>query len=110
MVTCAQLFLASHQVETARETWWKNRSHAAPFYLATSRWRVGCSFLPMISLPHHPHLIPFPLGGGKPLTVAFFEGEKKMPEEIQRLDPSAKRSIPYKLLMATDKYYTVVAV
>lgn len=39
-------------------------------------------------------LIPFSLGGGKPLTAAFFEGEKKMPDEIQRVDRSAKRSIP----------------
>jgi hypothetical protein len=107
MVTCAQLFWASHQVETARETWWKNRSHAAPFYLALLLMIV-LSYCLWFSARIYP-LIPFPLGGGKPLTVAFFEGEKKMPEEIQRLDPSAKRSIPYKLLMATDKYFIVVS-
>jgi hypothetical protein len=54
-------------------------------------------------------LIPFSMGGGKPVTVAFLEGEKKMPDEIQKPSPSAKRSIPYKLLLATDKYFVVVA-
>ncbi len=42
-------------------------------------------------------------------TVAFLEGEKKMPNEIEKTDRSAKRSIPYKLLVATDKYYIVVS-
>ncbi|SRR6266571_5803255 len=53
-------------------------------------------------------LIPSSLGGGKPLTVAFFEGDKKMPEEIQR-QGSTRRSIPYKLVLSTDKYYVVLS-
>ncbi|HUM05852.1 MAG TPA: hypothetical protein VLT90_10360, partial [Terriglobales bacterium] len=38
-----------------------------------------------------------------------FEGEKKMPDEIQKVASSAKRSVPYKLLLATDKYFVVVS-
>ncbi len=32
-----------------------------------------------------------------------------MPDEIQKPDESAKRSVPYKLLLATDKSYVVVS-
>ena len=53
--------------------------------------------------------IPFSLGGGSPLVVAFIEGEKKMPDEIEKPDRSAKRSIPYKLLLATDRSYIVAS-
>jgi len=53
--------------------------------------------------------VPFSLGGGNPLTVAFLEGEKRMPDEIQKADRSAKRSVPYKLLLATDKSFVVVS-
>jgi hypothetical protein len=53
-------------------------------------------------------IIPSSLGGGKPLTVVFFEGDKKMPDEIQR-EGSTKRSIPYKLVLSTDKYYVVLS-
>jgi hypothetical protein len=54
-------------------------------------------------------LIPFSLGGGRPLTVVFIEGEKKMPDEIERANTSAKRSVPYKLLISTDRYYIVMS-
>ena len=43
------------------------------------------------------------------MSVVFVEGEKKIPDEIQKADPAAKRSIPYKLLLSTDKSYIVVA-
>jgi hypothetical protein len=32
-----------------------------------------------------------------------------MPEEIQKADRSAKTSVPYKLLLATDKSFIVVS-
>jgi hypothetical protein len=48
------------------------------------------------------------LGGGRPLTVVFFEGDKRMPDEIQR-EGLTKRSIPYKLVLSTDKYYVVLS-
>jgi hypothetical protein len=107
MVACTQLFWVSRQVDRERETWWRNRSHAAPFYLA-SLLMIVLGYSLWFSARIYP-LIPFSLGGGKPLTVAFFEGERKMPDEIQRPDPFAKRSIPYKLLLATDKYFVVMS-
>jgi len=97
----------SRQADTKKETWWMNRSHAAPFYLASLLMIVLCYVL-WFSVRIYP-LIPFSLGGGKPLTVAFIEGEKKMPDELQKTDRSAKRSVPYKLLLATDKSFVVVS-
>jgi hypothetical protein len=107
MVICAQMFWISRQADSNSETWWMNRSHAAPFYLASLLMIVLC-YVVWFSVRIYP-LIPFSLGGGKPLTVEFFEGDKKMPDEIQKTDRYAKRSIPYKLLLATDKYFVVVS-
>ena len=101
IVNFAGLFWTSRHAGTNKETWWMNRSNAAPFYLA---------FLLMILLGHTVwfsvriySLIPFSLGGGGPLTVVFIEVEKKMPDEIEKTDRSAKRSIPYKLLLSTER-------
>jgi hypothetical protein len=105
--TFAQLFWGSRRVVADKETWWTNRSHAAPYYL-TALFVLVLGYAVWFSVRIYP-LIPFSLGGGEPLTVAFFEGEKKMPDEIQKPVPSAKRSVPYKLLLATDKYYVVVS-
>lgn len=107
MVSCAQLFWMSRKAATEKETWWMNRSHAAPYYLALMLMIVLFYAL-WFSLRVYP-LIPFSWGGGKPLTVAFIEGEKKMPDEIQKADRFAKRSIPYELLLATDKSFVVVS-
>ena len=41
--------------------------------------------------------------------IAFFEGDRKMPDELKKRDPSDKRSLPYKLLMTTDRYYVVAS-
>jgi hypothetical protein len=97
----------SWRADTKRETWLINRSHAAPFYSALLL-TIVISYAVWFSGRIYP-LIPLSLGGGRPLTVVFIEGEKKMPDEIQKTDPAAKRSIPYKLLLSTDKYYVVVA-
>jgi len=83
-----------------------NRSHAAPVYLALLLMIVLC-YAVWFSARVYP-LIPFSLGGGKPLIVAFFEGEKKMPDEIQRAGQSSKRSVPYQLLLETDRSFVVV--
>jgi hypothetical protein len=107
MINCAQFFWISRQAETKRETWWINRSHAAPFYLAFL-FMIVMSYAVWFSVRIYP-LIPFSLGGGRPLTVAFIEGEKRMPDEIVRTSPSSKRSIPYKLLLSTDRCYVVVS-
>jgi hypothetical protein len=107
MVNCAQVCWMSRQVESTKETWWMNRSHAAPFYLA-SLLIIVLSYTLWFAVRIYP-LIPFSLGGGKPLTIAFVEGEKRMPDEIERAGPSGKRSVPYKLLLSTDKFYVVVS-
>lgn len=43
------------------------------------------------------------------MNVAFIEGDKKFPDEIKKPEQSARRSIPYKLLLTTDKYYVVLS-
>ncbi len=107
MVICAQMFWSSRQAGTDKESFFINRRDAAPFYLALLLMIV-ISYAVWFSVRIYP-LIPFSLGGGRPLTVEFFEGEKRMPDEIKRNDQSTKRSIPYKLLLATDKSYVVVS-
>ncbi len=102
-----QLFWASRRVSADRETWLRTRDHAAHFFLVTLLMTVLGNAL-WFGARVYP-LIPFSLGGGRPLTVVFFEGEKKMPEEIRRSSESAKRSVPYRLLLATDKYYVVLS-
>lgn len=103
----AQLLWLCHRVPTEKETWAINRTHAAPFYLSSMLVLVFVYSL-WFSLRVYP-LIPFSMGGGKPLTVIFFEGEKKMPDEILKSSPSAKRSVPYKLLLEEDKCFVVVS-
>lgn len=107
MVALSQLFWMSRQADPERETYWMNRRDAAPFYLASLMVTVLCYAL-WFSARIYP-LIPFSLGGGKPLTVVFFEGEKRMPEELRKADQSARRSAPYKLLFATDRYFVVLS-
>jgi hypothetical protein len=84
-----------------------NRTHAAPFYLAFL-FMIVVSYTVWFAARIYP-LIPYSFGGGRPLAIVFIEGEKKMPDEIKRADPSGKRSVPYKLLLSTDKYYVVVS-
>jgi len=68
---------------------------------------VVCWFTVWFSKNIYP-LIPYSWGGGKPLTVVFVPGEKKLPDML-KLDPSSKRTVPYKLLTTTDKYYVVLS-
>jgi hypothetical protein len=107
MMNFAGLFWMSRHAENNKETWWMNRSHAAPFYFASLVMTV-MSYAVWFSVRIYP-LIPFSLGGGRPITIVFIEGEKKMPDAIERSAPSTKRSIPYKLLLSTDKSYVVVS-
>jgi hypothetical protein len=103
---CARLFWRSRQLDDKKGTWLLNRT-AAPFYLVFLALLL-VSYSVWFSVRIYP-LIPFSLGGGRPLTIVFIEGEKKMPAEIQKTDSSAKRSIPYNLLLSTDKSYVVVS-
>jgi hypothetical protein len=107
MVSCAQIFWMSRHVNPNQETWWLNRSHASPFYLALL-FTIVMSYTVWFSVRIYP-LIPFSLGGGRPLTIVFIEGEKQMPDEIQRIGQSTKRSAPYKLLLSTDRYYVILS-
>lgn len=107
MTWIAQLFWISRKRDPEKETKWVNRTHAAPFYLAFLLVIV-IGYAVWFSIRIYP-LIPFSLGGGRPLTVVFIEGDKKMPDEIQRPDPASKRSIPYQLLLSTDHYYVVIS-
>jgi hypothetical protein len=107
MVNCAGLFWMSRRTETNKETWWMNRTQAAPFYFISLVMTI-ISYAVWFSVRIYP-LIPFSLGGGRPITIVFIEGEKKMPDEIERSAPSTKRSVPYKLLLSTDKSYVVVS-
>ena len=107
IVNCAQVFWISSHADPKQETWLINRGHAAPFYLALL-FMIVISYAVWFSVRIYP-LIPFSLGGGRPLTVVFIEGEKKMPDEIERANTSAKRSVPYKLLISTDRYYIVMS-
>jgi hypothetical protein len=106
-VGCAQLAWMSLRADVASKSPWVNRTHAAPFY-------AGCLFIIVLGYTIwfaariYP-LIPSSLGGGRPLTISFVEGEKKMPDEIKKPDPTAKRSVAYKLLVANDRYYIVVS-
>jgi len=107
MMNLVQLFWISLKIETSRETWWRNRAHAAPFYFSFP-FVIVTAYAVWFSVRLYP-LIPFSMGGGRPLSVSFIEGDKNMPDEIQRSDKSSKRSIAYKLLFSTDKYYVVVS-
>ena len=53
-------------------------------------------------------LLPYSLGGGKPLPIVFIEGEKPLPDGIMA-GTTPKRSVPYKLLVETDKSFIVLS-
>src|SRR5712691_3871277 len=89
---CGHYLLIAWQVQTEKETWLVNRRHAAPFYL-TLLLTVVLGYVVWFAARIYP-LIPFSLGGGRPLTVAFIAGEKKLPDVI-KADISLKRSISY---------------
>lgn len=107
MTNCAQVLRWSWQVQTENETWLINRQHAVPFY-STLLLMIALGYILWFSVRVYP-LIPFSLGGGNPLTVAFMESEKKFPAGIKADTSTTNRSIPYRLLMATDKYYVVIS-
>jgi hypothetical protein len=100
-----QILWMSWRVHTEKETWLVNRQ-AVPFHL-TLLLTIVLAYVLWFGARIYP-LIPFSLGGGRPLTVAFIEGEKKLPDGI-KADLSLKRSIPYKLLVTTDKSYVVLS-
>jgi hypothetical protein len=95
----------SWRIPKEQEGFFINRD-APPFYLSLFLCIVGLYVL-WFSKNIYP-LIPYSFGGGRPLTVVFIPGEKKLPDGL-KLDQSSKRSVPYKLLATTDKYYVVLS-
>jgi hypothetical protein len=106
IMASAGMLLISARVSPEKETILVNRRHAAPFYLV-SLLSVLLAYAVWFGVRIYP-LIPSSLGGGRPLTIVFIVGEKKLPDEIKE-DTKLKRSIPYKLLMETDKFYAVLS-
>jgi hypothetical protein len=104
IVNCADSSLRAWRIQPESETVWQNRDTAV-FYLSAV-FTVCLFYLFWFSAHIYP-LIPFSWGGGKPLTVVFFENEKRLPEAIQAGSISS-RSVPYELLAATDKYYVLI--
>jgi len=105
IVICTTLLVMSRKVVREKESWLIKPSHTG-FYSITL-FMLVLAYTVWFSVRIFP-LIPASLGGGRPLSVVFFEGEKKMPDEIQR-DGATKRSIQYKLILSTDKYYVVLS-
>lgn len=68
----AQIFWQSWRTETGSETAWKNRTHAAPFYLGTPsmirREGIGCA--PHLSLKGYIMVLSFMICGGRSFPPA----------------------------------------
>lgn len=107
MLAGAQIFWMSWRSPTEKETPWLNRSHAAPFYLILFL-SIALGFVFWFSRRVYP-LIPFSLGGGRPLTVIFVAEKNQLPPGLVLQTGASSRSIPYKLLTVTDKSYVIVA-
>lgn len=86
------------------QKWWAS-SHTSLFY-ASSLVSIFLLYVIFFAIQVYP-LIPYSLGGGKPLTVVFLLGEKEVPDILAR-DKSSHRSVPYKLLAATDKTFVIL--
>jgi hypothetical protein len=89
----------------AEPVWWANR-RTLPFYLSLllSIFFLYALFFASRLYP----LIPYSLGGGKPLTVVFLLGDRQIPG-IQAKDGSSRISLPYKLLTTTDRTFIVLS-
>jgi hypothetical protein len=77
----------------------------APFYGGVAVATVGF-YVWFFAVNIYP-AIPYEWGGGKPLDVIFLEGDKPLPDGIVK-DGNARHSIPYKLLVVTEKSYVVL--
>lgn len=102
---CFYLVLTSWRIPKDKENWFVNR-HAVPFHLSLLA-SVLIVYVLWFSIQIYP-LIPFSLGGGRPLNVVFISSEKQLPQGIVK-DGASGRSIPYRLLMVTDKSYVVLS-
>jgi len=105
MTFSGQSLWMSWRIPREKENWFVNRQ-AVPFH-STLLLTVALAYVLWFAAHIYP-LIPFSLGGGRPLTVSFIVGEKKLPDFI-KTDVSLNRSIPYELLVTTDKSYVVLS-
>ena len=104
MTTSGDLLWLSWRTPSAVErTWWAGRKALA--YCTTLLVSVFLAYVIFFAIRIYP-LIPYSLGGGKPVTVVFLLGEKEAPDFLAR-DVSSRRSVPYKLLAATDKTFVI---
>jgi hypothetical protein len=92
MSAAAHLYWMARTTPVGNETIWRNRTHAAQFFL-TLLVMLTLGYAVWFSARMYP-LIPFSLGGGRPLTIQFIEGEKSMPDTIQR--PTPTRNVPFR--------------
>jgi hypothetical protein len=106
VVNSAELFWRSWRSAPGRETRLINRSHAAPFYF-TLTVVLLFGYAVWFSARIYP-VIPYSLGGGRPLIVAFVSGQTGLPKVLLH-DNSSGTSAPYKLLTETDKDYIVLS-
>ena len=106
MVASGHLFWRSWRRPESSETRLINRKHAAPFYFSLFIAITG--FYVVWFSSHIYPTIPYSFGGGRPLAVQFVESDKPMPEPLVR-DGKTHRTVPYRLLEATDKSYYVIS-
>jgi hypothetical protein len=87
------------------ETVFINRNQA-PFHFSLFIAILGV-YVVWFSLHIYP-IIPYSFGGGRPLMVQFIESDKPLPASLVR-DDKTQRTVPYRLLEATDKRYYVIS-
>ena len=105
LVSTADLLWVSWNVPKGMvQRWWANRD-ALPFY-GTLLISILLVYVLLFAVRVYP-LIPYSLGGGKPLTVVFLMGEKETADFLVR-DSSSHRSVPYKQLAATERTFVVL--
>ncbi len=88
------------------KSWWMGNIQATSYYAALliSIFLLYVLFFAGRIYP----LIPYSLGGGRPLTVVFLIGEQNKPEFLVR-DNSGRASIPYKLLATTERTFIIMS-
>ncbi len=88
---------------------WESRHFLEATFHASLAFLVFLAYVLLFARRIYP-LIPYTLGGGKPLNVTFLlKSESSQETPFLRPDASGKRSVPYRMLLATDKTFVVVS-
>jgi hypothetical protein len=106
MVACVRAVWASWRAGAEPETRWLNRRNAAPYLVVLVM--LGLIYVLWFSVRIYPWL-PSSLGGGEPLTVAFFPRDKNLPDPLKPDLSTTGRSLHYRLLLMTDKDYVLLS-